>query len=316
VAKPERPAAKPESLGTVLVALASNLAVAVAKFVAGTTSGSSVMISEGVHSVADSINEMLYLLAIRRSLRPADRGHPFGFGRERFFWAFLAAVATFVAGATFSIREGIGEILNPVPMTGFTASYVVLAASFVLEGASFLKGRSQLRREARRSERGIREHLRLNTDPTALGVVAEDFVALLGLLVAFFGLLLQQLTGSAVPDGVGSIVIGLLLAYVAYRLGRFNMRLLMGRPAPARMHAEMTSLIASHVAVQAVIDLLTMYLGPEQLLVAARVDVEDSLSGAEVEQLAESLDEQLRRTWPAVIQVFIHPMGAREMASG
>ena len=274
------------------------------------------MISEGVHSVADSINEVLYLVAIRRSLRPPDRAHPFGFGRERFFWAFLAAVATFVAGATFSIRQGIGEIINPEPVTSFTASYVVLALSFVLEGASFLKGRTQLRREARRAKRGMREHLHLNTDPTALGVVAEDFVALLGLLVAFLGLLLQQVTGSAVPDGVGSIVIGLLLTYVAYRLGKYNMGLLMGRPAPAPVHAEMTALIAAHPAVRAVPELLTMYLGPEQLLVAARVDVESSLSGAEVEQLAEVLDNQLRATWPAVIQVFIDPTGSYDLAPG
>ncbi|MET0425190.1 MAG: cation transporter, partial [Actinoplanes sp.] len=211
-----------ESVGTVIVAGAANLAIALAKLVAGLVSGSAAMMSEAAHSLADTITEAFLFVALRRGEKPADEDHPFGYGKESFVWAFIAALFTFVGGAGFSIYHGITEIVEGEKSGPFLWSYLVLGVSFVAEGVSFLRARRQVAGESRRWGITPSRFLRLTPDTTVKAVYFEDAAALIGLILAALGLLLTQLTGSHVWDGVASIAIGLLLFLVAAVLARSN----------------------------------------------------------------------------------------------
>src|SRR3954451_19308452 len=210
---------KESSFTTVLVAGGANLAIAVAKIVAGVLTGSSAMLAEGAHSVADTVNQAFLLTALARSNKPADARHPFGYGQERYFWSLLAAVGIFVLGAGFSVYEGIHSLINPEPVEAALVAYGVLLFSFVFEGTSWLKALLQLRREAGERSVGLFRHVVTSPDPTAKTVAFEDTAALIGILLAAGGISLHLLTGSAAWDGIASILIGLLLVVVAVSLG-------------------------------------------------------------------------------------------------
>jgi cation diffusion facilitator family transporter len=223
-----------ESTGTVIVALIANLAIAAAKITAGLIGGSSAMLAEGAHSVADTTNQVFLLTSLRLSKKAPDDTHPFGYGKERFFWSLLAAVGIFVSGAVFSIYEGVHGLLSgESEVPGYLLSYAVLLVSFVAEGTSWLKAVRQLRGEARAAGRGLIEHVRLSSDPTVKTVFSEDTAALIGLVLAALGLGLHQLTGQAYWDAGAAIAIGVLLAVVAYLLGRDTKEMLIGEAAPA-----------------------------------------------------------------------------------
>jgi cation diffusion facilitator family transporter len=206
------------SVRTVLVAFAANALVAVAKTVAARVTGSASILAEAAHSWADTGNEVFLLVANRRSRRPRDDTHPLGYGREAYVWALLAALGLFVAGAALSVTHGVQELVRPEPATNFVVGYAVLAVSFVLEGVSFLQSVRQAKPAAQLMERDLIEQVMATSDPTLRAVFAEDSAALIGLVIAAAGLAGHQLTGSAVPDAVGSILIGLLLAAVAIYL--------------------------------------------------------------------------------------------------
>jgi cation diffusion facilitator family transporter len=296
-----------QSTWTVLVAGAANLAIAVAKLVGGLISGSAAMLAEAAHSVADTLNEAFLLAALRRSRRPADAQHPFGYGMERYFWSLLAAVGIFVLGAGFSIVYGVLSILEPEELGSLVVAYVVLACAFVFDGTSWMRAVRQLRREADREDRGFLEHLRITPDPTARTVAFEDTAALIGVALAAVGITLHHVTGAGFWDGAASVAIGVLLVGVAYALGRQNMRGLVGEAVPEDTQREIRRVIAESPGIDSLLELLTMRMSPDDVLVAARVDLDDEASVGELEECAELVEQRVREAVPEVRHVFLDP---------
>lgn len=299
---------KSESVITVLVAALMNLSIAVAKLLAGLLSGSAAMISEAAHSAADTVTQLMLYAALRNSARPADEEHPFGYGRTAYLWAVLAAACTFVAGGLFSITHGLHS-MNAGAEADFLVSYIVLGVAFVLEGVSFLRTIRQLRSESRRWSVQPLRLLRLTPDTTLKAVFLEDAAALIGLLLAALGLALTELTGNAFYDGAASVLIGLLLLAVAVSLGRANISLLVGRSVPPRLREMIRAELESDGDVTGVGELLTLYLGPTEVLVAARVDFRDAATGAAIERTGRGAEERLRERFPSVRYVFLSPYG-------
>ncbi|MFF0748914.1 cation diffusion facilitator family transporter [Streptomyces sp. NPDC004267] len=304
--QPEQPE-HGESTFTVIVAAAANLGIAVAKAVAGIISGSSAMLSEAAHSVADTVTEGMLLTALKRSAKPADEDHPVGYAGERYVWALLAAVATFVGGAVFSVYDGVHTLVHGEEPGDPLVSYLVLAVAFVLEGFSLRTGIRQVRAEAARAGAPFARYLRLTPDTTVKAVVMEDTAALAGLLLAAGGLLGGQLTGSGVFDGVASILIGLLLVYVAWVLGRSNAELLVGRPLPRHLRQDVRAELLSVEHVVDVLDLITLIQGPGEVMVAAKIDFRDVSSAAEVEAACETAEARLRARVPSIRRVYLDP---------
>ncbi|MFJ5263697.1 cation diffusion facilitator family transporter [Streptomyces sp. NPDC088387] len=290
-----------------LVAAAANLGIAVAKAVAGVISGSSAMLSEAAHSVADTVTELMLLVALKRGGKPADEDHPLGHGAERYIWALLAAVATFVGGAVFSFYDGIHTLVEGEELGDPLVSYIVLGVAVLLEGYSLRTGVRQARGEAARFGVRFRTYLRHTPDTAVKAVVLEDTAALAGLVLAAGGLLGGQLTGSGVWDGLASVLIGTLLLYVAWVLGRSNAELLIGRalPVPVRERIRAELLAVEHI--EAVLELTTLVQGPRQALVAAKVDFRDVATAAQVEWACETAEQRLREAFPAIGRVYLDP---------
>jgi cation diffusion facilitator family transporter len=296
-----------ESDGTVLVAGAANLVIAIAKVVAGLLSGSTALLAEAAHSVADTLNQVFLLTALHRSRKPADAKHPFGYGMERYFWALLAAVGILVLGAGFSITEGLRSILAPEPIAALAVIYPVLGVSFVFEGSSWLRAILQLRREARAAGVPLLQQLR-SAEPAVKTVAFEDSAAMIGLIIAAVGVTLAVATGEHIWDGVASIAIGVLLIVVAFTLGRDNKAMLIGVALPADVQREIRSIIADQPGIVDVVDLLSLQLAPDQVLVVATVDLVDSgTTGAAIEQLAEKIDVEVRREHPNIRHLYLDP---------
>jgi cation diffusion facilitator family transporter len=262
-----------ESVITVLVALGANLLVAVAKSVATVLTGSASMLAEAAHSWADTGNEAFLVIANRRSLRPPDRAHPLGHGREAYVWSLFAAIGLFVAGAAVSVTHGVQELIRPEPASDFAVGYVVLAVSFVLEGVSFQRSIRQAKPEAESMHRDLIEHVLATSDPTLRAVFAEDSAALIGLVVAAAGLAAHQLTGSPTPDAVGSILVGVLLAVVAIVLINRNRRFLVGQEADPRLRAAALQALLDAPEVARVTYLRLEIVGPRMVSVVGDVDL-------------------------------------------
>ncbi|WP_098010761.1 cation diffusion facilitator family transporter [Streptomyces sp. sk226] len=300
-----------ESAFTVIVAAAANLGIAVAKAVAGLISSSSAMLSEAAHSVADTVTEVMLLAALKRSEKPADEEHPLGHGPERYIWAMLASIATFVGGAVFSIYDGVHTLVAGEEPGDPLVSYVVLGVAFLLEGYSLRTGVKQVRREASRLRVPDTYYLRHTPDTAVKAVVMEDSAALIGLLLAAGGLLGGQLSGSGVWDGIASCLIGLLLVYVAWVLGRSNAQLLIGRPLPAAVRAGVREELLSVPHVVDVMELTTLIQGPTEMLIAAKVDFRDMATAAEVEWACEEAEARLRERFPSIRRVYLDPTPGR-----
>jgi len=262
-----------ESFTTVLVALAANVLIAVAKSAVAVLTGSASLVAEAAHSWADSGNEIFLLIAGRRARRPPDRAHPFGHGREAYVWSLFAALGVFVAGGAVSVTRGVQELIHPEPAEHFLAGYVVLAVSFVLEGISFLQSVRQARSEAEPLERDVIEHVMVTSDPTLRAVFAEDSAALTGLVIAAAGLAAHQLTGSAVPDAAGSILVGLLLGVVAVVLINRNRRFLVGEEADPRVRSAALRALLEMPEVARVTYLRLEVVGPRMVYVTGDVDL-------------------------------------------
>jgi cation diffusion facilitator family transporter len=300
---------------TVLIALAANFVIAVAKGIGGLVTGSSAMLAETAHSIADTVDQVLLLVSLRLGERQPDEEHPFGYGKERFFWTFLVAVVIFLAGAIFSIGDGVlrltgHEILGAGGSRQWLA-FVVLGIALVSEGISFLRAYRQTRQGAREAGLGLVEFVRVSKEPTTKMVFSEDAIAVAGVLVAFVGLALQELTGSESWDAGAAILIGLLLVYVAYALGRDIRGLLLGEAARPDQREALERALLEPVEVEGVVELLTMYTGPKSLLVAARIDLADGIDSSRVEELSTELDRRLRATEGDVDQVFLDPTPRR-----
>lgn len=296
-----------ESRLTVLVAGGANLAIALAKGVAGVLSGSSAMLAEAAHSVADTLNQGFLLTALQRSRRPPDRRQPFGYGRERYFWSLLAAVGIFVLGAGFSFLEGVEAIIAGAELVALPLTFGVLGVSFVLEGTSWVRAVRQVRREGAEHGHSLREELETTPDPTIRTVVFEDSAAMIGLVLAAIGVTLHALTGNAIWDGLASILIGLLLVVVAYLLGRQSKEMLLGPAADQETIDDISRTIDDVPGIDRVLEVLTMQLGPNELLVASRVDLVDDVNGQRIEQVADEVDKRLREGFPEVRHVFVDP---------
>jgi cation diffusion facilitator family transporter len=287
------------SLTTVLVAFAANLLVAVAKSVAAVVTGSASLVAEAAHSWADTGNEIFLLVAQRRSQRPPDRAHPLGHGRAAYVWSLLAALGLFVAGAAVSVTHGVQELLHPVPATDFVVGYVVLAVSFLLEGISFLRSVHQARPTAALMKRDLIGAVMASSDPTLRAVFAEDSAALIGLVIAAFGLGLHELTGSATPDAIGSILVGVLLAGVATVLIDRNREFLVGQEANPRLRAAALRALLAEPGVARVTYLRLEYVGPRLVSIIADVDLTGDDSESEVAVRLRALEAKIDAS-PAV----------------
>ena len=298
-----------KSTVTVLIALGANLGVAILKLIAGLLSGSAALLSEAAHSVGDTSTQLLLLTAVRRSERPADRKHPFGYGKERYFWALLAAMGVLVSGAAFSVYEGVRTFIDGGETTGYVwVNYVVLGLALVFEGTSLLQASRQVRREAVEHHRTVPGQLRGADDPTARAVFAEDFAAVTGILLAAAGVGLHQLTGDAVWDGAASIAIGVLLAIVAVLLALTCKVLLIGRQADGRMVRAIRARLAEQPEIDDVVDLLTMMTGTDMVLLCARVDLVDTYTAGDLERACVRIDADLHAEFADLDEIFIQPV--------
>lgn len=270
---PDGAAGDAESLLTVLVALGANLLIAVAKTVAAMLTGAASMLAEAAHSWADTGNEIFLFVATRQSGRPRDARHPTGYGREAYVWSLFAAFGLFAVGAGVSIMHGVQELFAPEPAGLFGVSYAVLGVAFVLEGVSFLQALRQSRRRARESAKDVLEYVMDTSDPTLRAVFFEDAAALIGLVIAFLGILLHQLTGSAASDAIGSILVGVLLAVVAIVLIRQNRRFLVGVAVEPRVRAAALQRLLEQTEIAQITYLHIEYVGPGRVFVVAAVDL-------------------------------------------
>lgn len=299
-----------ESTLTVLLALGANLAVGVLKLVAGLISGSSALLSEAAHSVGDSTTEVLLLVALRRSDRAADRRHPFGYGKERYFWSLLAAGAIFVSGAAFSIYEGLHTILGggEESTAKLWINYPVLALVAIFEGTSFLQAIRRARTQARKSRKTLPGLLRDPEDPTVNSVAMEDSAALVGIVIAALGVVLHQLTGDGVYDGIASLLIGVLLLIVAFLLARATGDLLIGKQANVQLLRNVEKFLEEEQEIVDVVDVLSMLVGTGSVLLCVRADFADEVSSGAIEDACMRIDADLRERFPELSEVFIQPV--------
>ena len=293
----------------VLGALFANALIALLKLVAAWITGSSGMMAEALHSIADTTNQVFLLLGLRFYKRPASGKHPFGFGKERFFWSFIAAIFIFGVGATYAIYEGVVKIAYPHAPTRFNWAYSVLAISFVLESVSITLAIYQEVKEAHHEGLTFGEYLRESKDPTAKTVLFEDSAALLGIVIAAAGLVLTeyQVGGSAGAywDGVASILIGVVLAVVAFILARSSRGLLLGEAASAKTVEAIRQAIESHPNVERVVELLTMHLAPKQILINAHVKMRQGLLTDDVVRTVEEVEDRIKQAEPKVEMIFL-----------
>ena len=293
----------------VLGALFANGLIAILKFVAALMTGSSGMMAEAFHSVADTTNQVFLLLGLRFYKRPASRKHPFGYGKERFFWSFIAAIFIFGVGATYAIYEGINKLAHPHPPTNLRWAYVILAISFVLEAGSIGLAIYQEVKEAHHEGLSFLAYLRLSKDPTAKTVLFEDSAALLGIVIAAAGIVLTdyQVGGEAGAywDGVASIIIGLVLAVVAFVLARTSRALLLGESANSKTVRAIKQAIQSHPNVERVVELLTMHLAPKEILINAHLKMRDDLRTDQIVGTIEEVEDLIKRAEPKVEKIFL-----------
>ncbi|WP_371574038.1 cation diffusion facilitator family transporter [Streptomyces sp. NBC_01314] len=283
---------------TVLVALGANLVIAAAKTIGGLVAGSPALLSEAAHSVADSLNEVFLLAALRRSRRPADSRHPFGYGKERFFWSLLAAVGIFVMGGCFSFYQAVHALTagSAESYDGYVVGIAVLGVALLSEGASLLRALHQVRGQG--GVDGLR-------DPALRTVVAEDGTAVLGVTLAIAGMALHMVTGQVIWEASASFAIGALLVYVAYWLGRDAREQLIGVAADPEPSRRIRSLLEAQPEIDSVEALLTMRLGLDSTLVAARVDIVPGLDSEEVEEVAVRIKGSIAHVVPEADQIFL-----------
>jgi cation diffusion facilitator family transporter len=304
------PAEAGESTLTVLLALGANAGVGLLKLAAGLITGSGALLSEAAHSAGDTSTELLLLTALRRSDRPADRVHPFGYGKERYFWSLLAAVTILISGAAFSIFQGFHTIFARAEESTdkLWINYPVLAIAFVLEGISFRQALGQVKGAAARGRRSVRSYIRDPEDPTVKSVVLEDSAALIGLALAGAGVGLHQLTGSAFWDGAASLAIGCLLVVAAFALAQTCKGLLIGKQADIRMVRAIEARLEDQPEILDLVDVLTMMTGVHRVLLCARVDFVEGTTADDLETACIRIDADLRAEFPSLDEIFIQPV--------
>ena len=308
----------------VLGALFANALIALLKLAAAIITGSSGMMAEALHSIADTTNQIFLLLGLRFYKRPASSKHPFGFGKERFFWSFIAAIFIFGVGATYAIYEGIQKLAHPHAPSHLKWAYWVLGISFVLESGSITLAIYQEVHEAHHEGLTFSQYLRESKDPTAKTVLFEDSAALLGIVIAGAGLVLTdyQVGGAAGAywDGVASILIGLVLAIVAFVLARSSRGLLLGEAASKKSVDAIKKAMESHRNVERVVELLTMHLAPKQILINSHVQLKQGLVLEDVEKTILEVEDLIKQAEPKVEMIFLEAareglLGSKEPAT-
>lgn len=300
------------STRTLVVALLANLGIAASKFVAAAVTGSSAMLTEGVHSVVDSTNQLLLMWGRRAAKRPPDRIHPFGYGRELYFWSFVVAVLVFSLGAGVSVYEGIIHIVHPEPAVSPIVAYAVLLIAFLLEGWSTLEAYRDFKRA--KGTLGWLQAVRQSKDPPAFIVLLENGAAMAGIIAAAAGLMLSQLTGNPFFDGAASVLIGIILGFTAALLAYESKGLLIGEAADPDLVRSLHELALGMPGVVGVGDVLTSHSSPDQITVMMNVDFDDEIRAREVERVVCRVEEEARERWPQVRRLFVRPMqGAADL---
>jgi cation diffusion facilitator family transporter len=316
-----------DSSRTVLVALGAGFGVALAKAGAAVITGSSAMAAEAAHSLADTANDLFLVVAQRRGSRPPDAQHPLGYGREAYFWALIAALGVLIAGAAFSLREGIEELIHPSVTSSFAVAYVVLAISAIFDLVSFGQSASQMSRRARRYDRRLLEESRVTSDPALRAVFNADAVAVAGNVIVFAALALTQITGSSIPQGVAAVLIALVLIRISLRLIRRSHDFLVGawtggaggprghdvarltQPIRPAEEDRVRAILLGAPGVTAVRELLFTFLGPGRVWIVARVDLDDDVRGDEVKATVRGLESDLKHESEDVYRVDVVPIG-------
>jgi cation diffusion facilitator family transporter len=316
-----------DSMRTVLVALGSGVAVALAKVGVAVVTGSAAMAAEAAHSLADSGNDLFLFVAQRRSGRPPDDRHPLGYGREAYFWALIAAIGVFVAGAAFSLRQGIEELIHPSVTSSFAVAYIVLAISAVFDLVSFRQSAGQMIHRGRRYHRSLVEESKVTSDPTLRAVFLEDAVSVSGDVIAFAALALNQITGSSIPQGVAAVLIALVLIRVSLRLIKRSHDFLVGawlvkpatsprpdgddftQPLSSADEERLRAFLSAYPGVTGIREVLVTFTGPGRAWVTARLDIFDDLTGAQVKSLVSGIESGMKRESDAVYRVDVVPTG-------
>jgi cation diffusion facilitator family transporter len=296
------------STKVIYAALAGNTAIAITKFAAAAVTGSSAMLSEGIHSLVDTGNQGLLLYGMRRAKRPPSEAFPFGHGKEIYFWSFVVAILIFAVGAGISIYEGIHHILHPRPMSNPLIAYIVLGLSVVFEGGAWFFALREFGKT--KGNLGYVEAVNRGKDPSMFVVLFEDSAALLGLLVALIGITLAHLTGLAWFDGLASIVIGLILGVTAIWLAAETKSLLIGEAASGHVIRGIRSLLREEESIERVNEVLSMHMGPEYVLVTISADFHDDIRAAKLEQTIARIERAIRQRYPEVKRIFIEAEAA------
>jgi cation diffusion facilitator family transporter len=302
----------------VYAAIAGNLAIAATKLVAAAFTGSSAMLAEGVHSLVDTGNGALLLLGLRRSRRPADEAHPFGHGKELYFWTLIVAIMIFAVGGGISLVEGIRHLRNPSPVEDPVWAYAVLSLAMLFEGYSWTIAFLEFRRERAmlRAERSWLAAIRDSKDPTTFTVLFEDSAAMLGLVVAFLGVYLAERFDQPYFDGGASIVIGILLGAVAIFLARESRGLLIGEAVDPKILRSLREIAAADPQVRRIGRLLTMHLGPQEVLLNLELEFERGLSANDAARVVERIDKAIRARHPEIRHIFIESQSLRGTTEG
>ena len=297
----------PSSIKAILAAFAGNSVIAVTKFIAASYTGSSAMFSEGVHSVVDSGNQLLLLYGLRRSKKPADSKHPFGYGKEMYFWSFVVAILIFGLGAGICFYEGIHKISSPQPVTNPIINYFVLGIAIAIETWTCWVAATEFKKS--KGDYGWVEAIHISKDPALFTVLFEDTAALLGLLVALIALALSEYLNLPVLDAVASIIISIILAVTAGLLAFECKGLLTGEGASEQVITGINQIIDDCPGIMHVNEVLTLHLGPQDVLLTISLDFEDNLSSGDVEEAISALESRIKGMFPEIRRVFIEAQG-------
>lgn len=296
---------KSGSRWVVIAAMIGNGLIAITKMVASAITGSSAMLSEAVHSIVDTGNQGLLLWGIRRSSRPADERHPFGYGMELYFWTFVVAILIFAIGAGVSLYEGFSKFNHPKEVKHIYINYIVLGFAMVFEGFAWLIAFREFRK--RKGKLGYLKAIQVSKDPTVFTVLFEDSAAMLGLIAAFAGLLMTQWTGDSTYDALASIVIGLILSFTAMLLAYETKGLLIGEAASREVVSSIQEIVSGKPEILSINEILTMHMGPEDVLLNISLDFHDYnyISAGEVERIITQLEIQIKKKHPEIARIFI-----------
>ncbi|CAK0773940.1 solute carrier family 30 (zinc transporter), member 9 [Azospirillaceae bacterium] len=291
------------STRAIYAAIIGNVLIAVTKFAAAAITGSAAMLSEAIHSSVDIGNQLLLLLGLSRAAKPADELHPFGYGKELYFWTFVVAILVFALGSGVSFYEGVHGVLHPEPLHDQTINFVVLGLAILFESGSWWVAFQEFLKQ--KGEKTILQAIRAVKDPTVITVLFEDSAAIVGLVIAFVGIMISQLTGRAEFDAIAAMLIGVVLAVVAVILAQESKGLLIGESMAPEQREVLRAKVENHPAVERVGVLMSMHFGPNDVLLTLSADFKDELSASEVEKAISEIDQALRQERPEIKNVFI-----------